>query len=298
VSETFDAFWNSQWSTSIAELIDKPPDAEALRALRQRLDRRIAEDTSFPFSTALTEPDLRRITRKVRKAMVWGEASVLADRPDKPETSQSAVVAGLHARIGDAIRHELLLESAYFVPAGNGTARLCDLVARGVSVRILTNSLASVDEPAVFAGYERHRKDLLRCGVELHELRPDARFVRHEWTWLKTRSEAELHTKAAVFDHREVLIGSFNMDPRSRHLNTELAILVESPVLAEKVAQFIESGMTLSNAYRVELTEDDDVRWVCAVPGGLAEFSRSPGASLWRSVETDLLSLLPIEELL
>ena len=298
VSETFDAFWNSQWSTSIKDLADQPPDAEALHALRARLDQHIAEDTKFPFPTAFTGPELDALTREVRAHMVWGKARVLADRPDKPKTSEPGVIEALHAKIGDTLHSELLLESAYFVPAGNGTKRLCGYVARGVKVRILTNSLASNDEAPVYAGYVRHRDDLLRCGVELHELRPDARFVRHEWTWLKSRSEAELHTKAAVYDRRQVLIGSFNMDPRSARLNTELAILVDSPPLAQKVAEFIEAGMSLSNAYRVELNDDGDVRWVAGAPDALLEFSSAPGASLWRTLETDLLSLLPIEELL
>ena len=99
-----------------------------------------------------------------------------------------------------------------------------------------------------------------------------------------------------MFDRKKVLIGSFNFDPRSRYLNTEMAILVESPELAAKVAQFIDKGMSLANSFRLELV-DDDVVWVGEQGGHEVRFRHAPVTSLWRRLEADVISVLPLEEL-
>jgi len=297
VSDSFDVFWNSPWATSVREFEENRPSPEEVRDLVGRLDQKIASDQSFPFKTIKDGPALEHFAEQMRARLIWGKATLLADMPDKPETSEPAVVEALHVDVGQTLKHELLLESAYFVPAEQGTENLCKLVARGVRVRILTNSLLSNDEVAVFAAYAKRREDLLRCGVELHELRTDAKFVRKDWTWLNGRSEANLHTKAAVFDRSKVLIGSFNMDPRSKYLNTELAVLVESPELAEKVAAFIESGMSLDNSYLLKL-DNGDIVWLAREGTQDLRFDHEPNADLWRTIETDILSLLPIDELM
>jgi cardiolipin synthase C len=240
---------------------------------------------------------LERLIDSVPARLAWGKGTLLFDAPDKPATEIPELVDELRAKVRGTFTRELLLEVAYFIPAERGADRLCALVADGVKVRVLTNSLASTDEVSAYAGYMHYREALLRCGVELHELRPDAAFVAREWTWLNSRSEAELHTKAAVFDRKKVMIGSFNIDPRSRYLNTEMAILVESPQLAAKVAQFTEKGMSLANSFRLELV-DDDVEWVTEEGGREVRVRHAPVTSIWRRLKADLISVLPLEELL
>lgn len=295
VSQVFDDFWNSPWATSIHRLDQERPSSEAARVFEAGL-RASADDQTFPFRTQFDEPFLERLVATVQRRLIWGKASLLADRPDKPQTSQPTVIEELRATLGGKVVQELLLESAYFVPAGGGTERLCGLAARGVQIRILTNSLASTDEVSTYAGFMRHRETLLRCGVELHELRPDAAFIRRDWTWLRTQSAAELHTKAAVFDREKVLIGSFNLDPRSRYLNTEIAVLVDSPALAAKVAAFIDGGMSLGNSFRLSLDSDGDVEWTARDEKGEERFGRAPDTSPWRRLKAGFFSLLPIEE--
>jgi putative cardiolipin synthase len=296
ISAEFDVFWNSPWASSLRKVVSDRPTAAEVADIATRLRAKV-ENTSYPFKTELDEPFLQRLTHSVPDRLIWGNATLLFDLPNKPATEEPGVAEALRTKVGDKLSRELLLEVAYFIPSENGTVRLCDFVRRGVSIRVLTNSLASTDEVSAYAGFMRHRDDLLHCGVELHELRPDASFVAREWTWLHGRSEAELHTKAAVFDRREVMIGSFNIDPRSRRLNTELAILVDSPALAAKVARFIESGMSPANSFRLEL-ESGDVVWVAEEQGHEARFYHAPVTGLWRRFEADFLSLLPFEELL
>jgi putative cardiolipin synthase len=168
-------------------------------------------------------------------------------------------------------------------------------VARGVRVRILTNSFASNDVLAAHAGYAAYRHELVRCGVEVAELQPEAGFIRREWTWLRGKSTAGLHTKAAVFDRHAVFIGSFNMDPRSAYLNTELAIIVESPELATAVARFMEEGMELDNAYHVRSAQKGNLVWVAGERGEIVRFLDEPHMTCLGSLATKVLSLLPIE---
>jgi putative cardiolipin synthase len=249
----------------------------------------------LPFKLDLASETLITLAQSIPARLIWGEATVLADRPDKLETSESSVLSGLRKRINEMVNQELLLEVAYLVPGHRGVKSLCDLTARGVRVRILTNSCASTDVAIVHAGYAKYRKKLLRCGVELSELQPSAGFINKEWTWLKGKSTAALHTKAAVFDRRTVLIGSFNLDPRSVYLNTELSIVVESPTLAAEVAGFIEAGMQPSNAYRVELDHDGDLLWTAIEQGKPMHFASEPHVSWWRCLILNALLLLPIE---
>ena len=298
ISADFDAFWNSVWSRSIRRFGHGRPNAEEIRDFVDRLHRHIAADHAFPFAADLDEAKPDDIVRRVPARLIWGKARILADLPNKPETSEPEIVEALRADVGPTLRHDLLLESAYFIPPGSATAHLCALVNRGVRVRVLTNSAATNDEPTAFAGYAKHREALLRCGIELYERRPDAGFVRHEWTWLRNRSTAALHTKAAVFDRDKVLIGSFNLDPRSAKLNTELALLVDSRQLADKVAAFIETEMEPGNAYQLQLDAKGNVTWLARDAGALHRLGEEPYLDFWRSLEVDLLSLLPIEPLL
>jgi putative cardiolipin synthase len=117
------------------------------------------------------------------------------------------------------------------------------LTARGVTVRILTNSAASNDVLAAHAGYAATRKKLLRAGAELYELRPDTNMKR-DWSLLAGKSRAALHTKALVFDRKSVFIGSFNLDPRSSALDTEDGIMIDSPEIARQVGELMDEGVS------------------------------------------------------
>jgi cardiolipin synthase C len=294
ISAEFDAFWNSPWAISVRKVDGVEPTPDEVKAVAARLRADVAS-TPYPFKTALDDGYLERLVDTVPGRLIWGKGTLLFDAPDKPATEVPELADELRAKVSGTLSREVLLEVAYFIPAEGGTERLCERVAQGVKIRVLTNSLASTDEVSAYAGYMHYREQLLRCGVELHELRPDAAFVSREWTWLQSRSEAELHTKAAVFDRKKVMIGSFNLDPRSRYLNTEMAILVESPELAAKVAQFIDKGMSLANSFRLELV-DDDVIWIGEEGGHEVRFRHAPVTSIWRRLKADVISVLPLEE--
>lgn len=298
VSANFDEFWNSPWATSIHRLDSEPTRPRDLRAVAEDLRRPLPKNPKFPFEADLTPPSLDRLLVALPNRLTWAEARLLADDPDKTETSDPKVARSVQKKLDWSVSREALIESAYFIPAGYRLQHLCSLTARGVHVRVLTNSLASNDEVSAYAGYKKYRKDLLRCGVELHELRADAGFVEQEWTWLDTHSAAMLHSKATVLDRRDVLIGSFNMDPRSATINTEMVLFIRSPDLAAKVAALIERDMSLDNSWWIRLRPDGDIVWIGRKNGQIAEYHDAPNAAFWRRVQAKVLSLLPIDSLL
>jgi len=286
VAESFDAFWDSRWSRPIGA-IDRGRWrlADVRSAARRGLRRRILQDGQgpYPANAGLKRRSYRALVEERFGRLVIAErASVLVDSPNKPETGEPRVLGALLGRVDDRPVQELLLESAYFVPAREGVCILSRLARNGTRVRVLTNSAASGEVAVAHAAYRKYRRPLLRAGIELHELRADAGID----------TVLNLHTKAAVIDRREVFVGSLNLDPRSAVLNTEIGLLVESPELAAQVAAYIEDGMAPAKSYRAVL-DDGHLAW--RVADATDPTRREPGASRWWLLLVRLLALLPIE---
>ena len=129
-------------------------------------------------------------------------------------------------------QHEVLMVSPYFVPGKEGMKWFKETCARGVTVKVLTNSLASTDVLASQGGYDQYRKDLLRAGVNLFELRPDPEFTgKNAKLYKGSTARAALHAKILVIDRQTIFVGSHNIDPRSGQLDSQNGILIHSPEL-------------------------------------------------------------------
>ena len=197
------------------------------------------------------------------------------------------VVDGLLQLIGLA-RSELLVISPYFVPGEKMMRAFADARARGVRIRVLTNSLASNDAPAAFVGYARHRVALLRMGLELYELRSEgggARSTAGSSGNLSGESRSMLHSKVLVMDGTLLVIGSMNLDLRSENENTELALLIRSAGLSAQAGHLIEGTMT-HDAWQVQLdpkaaSSGDELVWRAPQGSALEDAHSEPGAS-WK----------------
>jgi putative cardiolipin synthase len=178
------------------------------------------------------------------------------------------------------------------VPDAAAIAWLRDQTGRGVRYRILTNSLASHDVPAVNAHYKAWRDDLLSAGVELYETKPHAALQPLVVdTPPVVAGFTGLHSKAMVIDGARVFIGSMNLDPRSWRLNSEMGVVVESPGLAAELLANIERDMLPENAWQVVLDEDGELAWIA----GEERLDRQPARHFWQRVEDVFLMLLPKE---
>jgi putative cardiolipin synthase len=293
VSSVFDYFWNGKWSVPIAALVEEPQTEADLQAVREALRKKI-EQESYPYPLDQDVRQLGKYLQSRQNALVWAEGSVQWDDPAdiRKEGHTSGMVEALAARMR-TLERELLIESAYFVPMEKGVESLGALVDRGVRVRILTNSLLSNDVLAAHAGYAKRRKELVRNGVELYELRPDAG-IEDQKLFAGT-SKAALHTKAMVFDRNSLFIGSFNLDPRSGLLNTEIGLYVESPQLAAQVIEYMDEGVQPENSYRLQLDGDGNLEWVTETGGKAESYSKEPGASFWQRFVSGFIGILPVE---
>jgi cardiolipin synthase C len=302
VSESFDLYWNAPASYPISVLLGRNGDPKSLDTLRIKLAAFVDSQRDSPYVNR-ARSQLVELMATGSDGFYWGKADLLYDDPAKitraPEDTEGHLLPQF-ADLGSQIKNELLIVSPYFVPGDSGVAWLGGLVKRGVRVTVLTNSLAATDVGAVHAGYQHYRKDLLKAGVRLYEVKPDA----IEYARAKrgkggiSGSRASLHAKTFVFDRRAVFIGSLNLDPRSIQLNTEIGLVCESAPLAEDLAGTIEQNLD-QIAWRLDLIADDSgkkrVVWVETGAGGVRQLTEEPEVSTWRKFSVWFLGLLPIE---
>jgi putative cardiolipin synthase len=301
VSKEFDLYWNSPSAYPAASFVG-PPGPDAAANLKATFTATRADAESVAYLEAVRATPLVRDLLNGQLALEWTIAQVVHDDPAKTLDSTGRTDVLLFPELVQTLgRPEKTLDlvSPYFVPGADGTAALQALAKRGVKVRILTNSLAASDEKSVHAGYAKRRQDLLLAGVQLYELKPTAaEESRESKTRFGSSSSAGLHAKTYAVDRKRIFVGSFNFDPRSARLNTEMGIVIESPVLAQGLAAFFDVEVPMA-AYEVRLTADGrDLEWIEQTASGEKRFDVDPGTSWFLRRKVDMLSILPIEWLL
>jgi cardiolipin synthase C len=301
VSNAFDLFWNSDAAYPIERLTGHPADPAALASLRAKLNQYVAAEHDSPYVVEARQ----RLAQLVHSDTdyAWGNATLLYDDPSKIARSPSDTQGHLMTRFAAldlTPKRDMFIISPYFVPGDEGVAWIRGLTEKGVGVTVLTNSLASTDVAAVHAGYRRYRKALLAEGVRLYELKPAATEVAaSRKKWVFGSSKASLHAKTYVFDRESIFIGSMNLDPRSKTLNTEIGVLCDSPATAGKVIDDVEPQLN-QIAWRLELRTDANggtrIVWLDTADNGAAtELDTEPDVSFWRRASVWFLGLLPIE---
>ncbi|HEY2817785.1 MAG TPA: phospholipase D family protein [Casimicrobiaceae bacterium] len=303
VSKEFDLYWNSPSAYPAAALIGaaNADDAQKLQAV-------FASTRANPKSVAYLETvrasHIVSDMLEHRLGFEWVNARLVYDDPAKTLDSKAGADVLLFPELVSAIgpaESSFDLVSPYFVPGEGGTTALAALAGRGVKVRILTNSLAATDVKAVHAGYANRRVELLRAGIILYELKPTApeEPSEHNQPWFGLASESALHAKTFAVDRNRGFVGSFNFDPRSHLLNTEMGLVINSPTLAQRLGQTFDTAVPLL-AYEVRLAPDgQSLQWIERTASGETRYYETePGASWLLRRGIDMLRVLPIEWLL
>jgi putative cardiolipin synthase len=285
-STVFDRFWNSEWVVPVSAL-KLGATARDLRAQTPAILEKLAGSdvtSKFPLKQADWSEDLADLTRTAHV----GNSRVLTDMPS-PGAVRHRMPHAIREFMQSAQR-ELLITNAYVIPDEQDIEVFKELHARGVKVRLLTNSLASQDVPAVNSHYKKWRKPLLDAGVELYETRPDAA-IRSTLadTAPNTAHFMGLHVKAIVVDGRSLFVGSMNLDPRSEELNSEMGVVVDSDALAQQIAGIIERDMQPENAWQVKRNERGHLEWVA----GTQTLTRQPARGAWQRTQDILFMLFP-----
>jgi putative cardiolipin synthase len=258
LARVFDAFWNSEHAypvQSLARRMDAPAARRAFDARVAALPEGHAASAGLDAlgqSSLETQLALGQVDRHFALVRVLADAPAKIDAP-RGSGADGQVMDGALALLQDADA-EVMLASPYFVPGERGLATMRAAVDRDVQVHVMTNSLATTDEPLVHFGYARYRSALLKMGVSLHELMPDAE-PDVEAAGQAHGSLGRLHAKLAIVDQRWLFIGSMNMDRRSARTNTEIALVIDSPALAGEAADLLRRER-LPASYRLRLAAD------------------------------------------
>lgn len=291
-SDVFDHFWNGEWSLPIAVLAGRAYTEDEFQTLFASLQKRISA-SDYPYSIDDDLAITLKIFTQMQDAMIWAPGKVVWDDPVSiVKTGETSEMRAEIQKKVDNVQGTLTIESAYFVIGDGGVARVKSLIDKGVSVRVLTNSLVSNDVLAAHAGHASYRKQLLEAGAEVFELRADSGIIQKTW---KGESRAGLHTKALVFDNESLLIGSFNLDPRSANINTEVGLYVESSELAEQLVAYMDEGVKPENSYQLMLDEGGDLVWITDHDGLETRYDKDPLSSLSQRIMSGFIRLLPIE---
>ncbi len=302
VSDEFDLYWNHRASVPMAALSRQNTTSEEFAAKRATLT---SFDTTAEYSAyaeSVRDSEFARQLKRHAVSYSWGRATIVSDHPDKVLTSAAKTETHLAPKLRqvvDATKWELFLVSPYFVPGKQGVELLASVRRRGARVVVITNSLASTDGVPVHSKYQLYRKALLRAGVELYEIKPTAGQQGRRSGGFRGPSgsgSTGLHAKTFAFDRRIGFIGSYNLDPRSSKLNTEMGVLFDCPALAKRLPEMTERDLD-RNAYRVELVGNRLV-WVTREGGKEVRFDSEPGATTGKRIKVRVLSWLPIENLL
>ena len=276
-----------------------------------------ARIVSSPTGVSTTIPALPDDTDLRLLPWTWAPSVMLVDKPskialdaDSVEAAQDTAVDGLLSLMSQA-KTDVLIVSAYFVPGEQMMKQFADMRRRGVRVRVLTNSLASNDAPAAHAGYARYRQALIAIGVEIYEMRSEqvgtvsafrsaagstGRSTGRSTGSSTGASRASLHTKAVVIDGSLLVVGSMNLDLRSKLQNSEVAIVIRSTKLSDEATRLIEPGLA-HGAYRVEL-EGGQLVWRAPQGSGLNDTRVEPDASLGLRLMVNLIAPFAPDEML
>lgn len=305
VSDSFDRYWASPSSYPVAGLLNKSGDIARLRQQSARF-RRSARAQAYLRATGGTA--FVKNLLENRLSLIWAATRLVSDDPAKgigQAREPELMTFKLNGIIGEP-GASLDLVSPYFVPTKAGVWQFQALARRGVRLRVLTNALESTDVAAVHAGYAKRRKALLRLGVQLYEMRGQAEVgprggkekpEKEGKVGFLGSSGTSLHAKTFAVDGQRFFVGSFNFDPRSARLNTELGLIIDSPELAAQLGRLFDERVP-QEAYQIGLDGKGDLYWLERRGDQEIRHYSEPGGGFFQRLGLGLLSWLPIEWLL
>ena len=300
-NEVFHEFWNDNLSYSVPQLLGNG-NQEQLSKLRQYYELTALQKDQLKKRIELAEKQINKHLKD--RPINWAKAHFIADSPDKirgEATNDQLIYSQMLNIMGEPKQH-LELVSAYFVPTRKGTDYLVNLSKNDVRIRILTNSFLANDVAVVHAFYQKYRHDLLQNGIKLYEFKPY--IERNKRTWYevvtgnvipaKGKNTSSLHAKFFDIDGM-VFIGSFNFDPRSANLNSEVGLVVESDVLQKYISKSLDQYLP-QIAYELKLNKQGEIIWLDQhKDGSIVEYKHDPETTKFQRFAMQAVSYLPIE---
>ena len=295
VSNMFDEYWNHERAAPLPAFAKAPKDPAAeLTRIRMAIDTWKNEIADTEYAQAVKDTYLELVEND-ETIFTWADYKLIFDSPDNTFKSKANQVTSITTSIRDSLlsaQQEIIIASPYFVPLKNGIKAISEVQKSGVDVTIVTNSHSATNQSLVQAGYAPARKPLLREGVKIFEVKPKVTKTNNDLVNFSS-ADATLHTKAYIVDRKKLFIGSFNFDPRSANINTELGVIIYSP----KLANYLASNAIKSfpdTCYEVYLN-DNKLRWRTIDNGQEVIFHKDPNTSWHQRMVTKFLQFLPIK---
>ena len=300
VARDFDRYWASASSYPVERILP-PVGVGQLDELERKAQAIERDPAAEAYMAALRGPHVVGKMFDDTLPFEWAKTQMISDDPAKGLRNappEALIGHQLREVLGEPSR-EVDVVSPYFVPAASGTQYLTGLATSGITVRVLTNALEATDVAAVHSGYAKRRVELLTSGVHLYELRrlPGTHHKKEQSPGPFGSSGSSLHAKTFVVDARRVFVGSYNFDPRSAHLNTELGLVIDSPELASQIeATFLAFVPQL--AYTVRLDQNGKLYWIEKNGDQEIRHDTEPNTTWYGRLGVWVMSILPIESLL
>lgn len=300
LSANFDEYWNSHFAVPVAALTRQA--REDAHAARHRHAPASIDGVDYSDRIASGEPLAGMLDGKI--ALVWASAEVLCDSPDKRSADAGApgrIMVQDFLEAARQVQSEFLMINPYIVPTLGESRMLEQLRQRRVRVGIVTNSLQSTRDVLAYGGYIHARRPLLQEGIELYEVRAQLGTTRGsgQTPRVSRLGHYGLHGKLVVFDRQRVFVGSMNFDQRSRHLNTESGLIIDSPELADQTRARFNAMAQPDNAYRPSFAAGaagGRLQWTTQEHGATVIYQHEPSPNLWRRIITRILSWLPVRQ--
>jgi cardiolipin synthase C len=290
IESSFERFWQSRLALPVEQLlteIHQPTTAEIQNIYRD--SHRYAENQeNYAPEVRQALMDLPNQFSALIDNLVWTQAHFISDIPGK-NSGEQGLGGGGHttSQLAEKLRQaktQVTIQSPYLVMPEGGLELFSELIERGVKVRISTNSLLSTDNLQAFSGYSKQRKKLLRAGIDIYEFKPQPEIQRkliNRYQQLEKQAPIfAIHAKTLVIDSRQLFIGTFNLDPRSANLNTEVGVIIDNPRLASEVEAQIERDMHPDNSWNSATDR----------PNRFAPF--------WKRTKLGFWKLLPLKKIL
>jgi len=294
----FDTYWNHETALPAPAFVKELDDPDAaLQGLRDRLATALDDVRGSRYADAVRTRYLEYLETDER-LYEWANYTLVVDSPDKGVKSKAKDADSITTPLIESLEsaeREIMIVSPYFVPLKDGIQGLSNLEERGVEVTVITNSLAANNQFTVHGGYAPSRKPLLEAGVRIFEVRPDVDVAGTEFVDA-SGGRATLHTKAFIVDDKEVFIGSFNFDPRSANLNTELGVIIRDPELALFYSIAVEDGLQ-DRTFEVFLNDDGKVRWRAYEDGKEIIYDKEPETTWGQRTKAWFARIIPKSQL-
>jgi putative cardiolipin synthase len=294
ISNMFDAYWNHRAAAPVPAFARMPDDPAAeLVKLRERLKVSWMEASKTRYGDAINA-SVTDQQQRFESELVWAPYQVVFDSPDKSDKKKAKTAASIVTPLREAVmtsQEELIFISPYFVPMKSGIEGLVRLRERDVEVTVITNSLMATNHDIVHTGYMPARKPLLNAGVRLFEVRPHAIIDGVDYSVART-AEATLHTKGFIVDRKRLFLGSFNWDPRSVAINTELGVIIDSPVLAGLFAKRVDEKLDAAT-WEAVLSPRGSVRWIDRSGEKPVILTKEPETTWGKRFKVRMMRILP-----